>query len=216
MKRIITYGFASIAVGFLALCILVNVYGNLDQAAAADVIVVLGARVLPDGTASSDLASRTAHGVDLFHAGYSPYLICAGGVQGDQFSAAAVSRNLAVRLGVPPERIVLAEDSASTQEDARQVALAMQARQWDTAIVVSHPLHLLRARILFRRKGVSVLTSPTPLQPGEMSLSARAYYTCREALGVIAAFLPPDWVELGVSRFSARIRGARPWGLPTL
>ncbi len=212
MKRIILYGLGFIVVGFLALCGLVNIYGSVDRAAPADVIVVLGARVLPDGTPSSDLASRTAHSVALFQAGYAPYLICAGGFQGDRSSAAAVSRDLAVQLGVPADVIFLAEDSMSTQQDAQRVAQVMQEHGWTTAIVVSHPLHLLRAKILFAKQGVNVLTSPTPLQPGEMPLSARIYYTCREALGVLAALLPLEWVEFGVSHFSSRIVGPGPSG----
>lgn len=212
MKRIITYGLLLFVVGFLALCGAINLYGSLDQAAGADAIITLGARVLPDGSPSRDLASRTAHSVALFQAGYAPYLVCTGGFEGDRSSAAAVSRNLAVQLGVPADRIFLAENSMSTQEDAAQVAQVMREHNWTTAIVVSHPLHLLRARILFARQGVVVLTSPTPLQPGEMALSARIYYTCREALGVIAAFLPPEWVQMGVSRFSSRTLGAEAFG----
>ncbi len=212
MKRIMSYGIALVVIGFLALGGAINAYGSLDQAACTDVIVVLGARVLPDGTPSSDLASRTTHSVALFQAGYASYLVCAGGFKGDRSSAAAVSRNLAVELGVPSDRIFLAENSMSTREDAEQVALVMKEHGWTTAIVVSHPLHMLRAKILFARQGIDVLTSPTPLQPGEMSLRARIYYTGREALGVMAAFLPLEWVRLGVSHFSSHIPRIEPSG----
>lgn len=196
MKRIVLWLLIGVAAGFLALCAAINLYGLWDQAAPADAIVTLGARVLADGSPGPDLTSRTIHGAALFHAGLAPYLICTGGFPGDRSSAAAVARNLAVQLGVPAERILLAEDSMSTQEDAEQVARIMRERQWTSAIVVSHPLHLLRARILFQREGIHVLTSPTPLAPGETSLETRAYYTVREALGVIAALLPKGWTGL--------------------
>jgi uncharacterized SAM-binding protein YcdF (DUF218 family) len=195
MKRLIFAILILPIVGFLALCAAVNAYGLWDQAAPADAIVTLGARVFPDGSPGPDLRSRTFHSAVLFHDGLAPYMICAGGFPGDRSSAAAVSRNLAVQLGVPSERILLAEDSMSTQGDAEQVARIMRERQWTSAIVVSHPLHLLRARILFRREGISVLTSPTPLEEGEMSWEARAYYTVREAMGIIAALLPRGWTR---------------------
>ncbi len=193
MKRIVLWVLIAVAVGFAALCAAVNLYGLWDQAAPADAIVTLGARVLADGSPGPDLTSRTTHSVALFRAGLAPYLICTGGFQGDRSSAAAVSRNLAVQLGVPADRILLAEDSMSTQEDAEQVARIMRERRWTSVIVVSHPLHLLRARILFQREGVRVMTSPTPLAPGETSLNTRVYYTVREALGIIAALLPKEW-----------------------
>lgn len=196
MKRIVFWLFVAIAAAFLALCAAVNLYGLWDQAAPADAIVTLGARVLADGSPGPDLISRTTHSATLFRAGFAPYLICTGGFPDDRSSAAAVSRNLAVQLGVPADRILLAEDSMSTQEDAEQVARIMRERRWQSAIVVSHPLHLLRARILFQREGIRVMTSPTPLAPGETSLETRAYYTIREALGVIAALLPKEWAGL--------------------
>jgi len=206
MKQIVFWVSAALVAAFLALCAAVNLYGLWDQAAPADAIVTLGARVLADGSPGPDLTSRTTHSANLFRAGFAPYLICTGGFAGDRSSAAAVSRNLAVQLGVPADRILLAEDSMSTQEDAEQVARIMHERQWTSAIVVSHPLHLLRARILFRREGIHVMTSPTPLEPGETSLETRAYYTIREALGIIAALLPKDWAGL-LPGASTRIHG---------
>lgn len=205
MKQIILGTLLFLALGFLALCAAVNLYGLWDQAAPADAIVTLGARVLPDGSPGPDLASRTTHSAALFHDGHAPYLICAGGFPGDRFSAAAVSRNLAIQLGVPAERILLAEDSMSTQEDAAQVARLMRERQWISAIVVSHPLHLLRARILFQREGITALTSPTPLEHGEMSWEVRTYYTVREAAGVVAALLPKEWTRGWVAAAQAEL-----------
>lgn len=195
MKRFILSVLIILIGGFLALCAAVNLYGLWDQAEPADAIVTLGARVLPDGSPGPDLTSRTVHSAALFRDGLAPYLICAGGYEGDRSSAAAVARTLALQLGVPGDRILLAEDSMSTQEDAEQVAVVMREQQWTSAIVVSHPLHLLRARILFQREGILVRTSPTPLDDGELSLEVRAYYTFREAMGVIAALLPREWTR---------------------
>jgi uncharacterized SAM-binding protein YcdF (DUF218 family) len=197
MRRVLGYGLALIVVAFLLLCIAVNLYGSQDQAASADIIVTLGARVLPDGSPSADLASRVAQGAALFQSGYAPYVVCAGGFEGDKSSAAAVSRNLAIELGVPAEKIFLAENSMSTQEDALQVAHVMSEHGWQSAIVVSHPLHLLRAKILFAKEGIDVVTSPTPGELSEMSLETRVYYTMREALGVVVALLPKAWGEIG-------------------
>ena len=41
-------------------------FGQIDRAQRADVIVVLGAQVLPIGQAQPDLEARTAHAISLY------------------------------------------------------------------------------------------------------------------------------------------------------
>ncbi|MFB0537346.1 MAG: YdcF family protein, partial [Anaerolineae bacterium] len=146
---------------FVKLCFDIDRQGRIDQAQPADAIVVLGAQVLPNGRAGPDLEARTAHAVGLYQAGLAPRIICTGGVKGERSSAAAVAGNLASSWGVPREAIFLADGSWQTQEDALQTAAVMAQHGWQTAIVVSHPLHVYRAKLFFEREGIVVYTSPT-------------------------------------------------------
>ena len=134
---------------FLFLAWKVNRTGANDAAQQADAIVVLGARVERNGQPGPDLRSRTQHAARLYHQGLAPYLICTGGYDGDRLSAASVARDLAVSQGVPAEKVLLAEGSMTTREDAASAGALMAANGWQSAILVSHPLHLERARILF-------------------------------------------------------------------
>lgn len=174
--------------------------GRRDEARPADAIVVLGARVEADGRPGSDLTSRTYHAVDLWLAGYAPNIICTGGFKDERLSAAAVCRRFAVALGVPPERIVLADGSTNTIEDAHATAQVMAERGWRTAILVSHPLHLFRARWLFSRAGVATVTSPTSTEVGRIFLPLRVWYNVREATAIAVTALnawqiiPAEWV----------------------
>ena len=145
-------------------------------APAADAIVVLGARVNADGSPGSDLTSRTYHAVDLWLAGYAPHIICTGGFKNERLSAAAVCRRFAIELGVPADRIVLADGSSNTIEDAAATAQVMADQGWRKAILVSHPLHLYRARWLFRRAGLDVVTSPTSTDVQRIAPPVRAWY----------------------------------------
>ena len=166
----------------------VNRYGSEDLAQPADAIVVLGARVNADGSASSDLISRTFHAVDLYHAGLAPVVICAGGAAGDRLAAGAVSCRFAVQeLGVPVPRAYVATeaDAFSTEEEALAVADLMRRNGWRSAILVSHPLHLYRAQWLFGRQGLEVFTSPTNTELARIAPPVRAWYTLREAGGVL-------------------------------
>lgn len=167
---------------FLKLCLDIDHQGRLDQAQPADVIVILGAKLLPDGQPSPDLQERTWHGVALYQAGWAPNMICTGGPTAGHSSGAAVAKGLAVSWGVPEEQVFLAEGCLITSDDARRTAAIMAKHGWQRAILVSHPLHVYRAKVLFEREGVIVYTSPTNTDVGSIALPWRVYYTVREGL----------------------------------
>ncbi len=186
--------------GFGLLCFKIDYYGQRDLAQPADAIVVLGAKVLPDGQPGPDLRARTQHAVDLYLAGLAPRLICAGGVQDDPVSAAAVCRSLALSLDTPQQAVFLADGSANTEEDARRVALVMSQYQWRSVILVSHPLHLYRAKLFFEKEGLIVYTSPTTTNLDQIDLPLRGYYTFREGVGILwpyieSAGVPKEWTD---------------------
>lgn len=203
--RILRYILAALAAvalvsvtAFAALCFEVDHYGRTDLAQQADAIVVLGALVLHDGQPGPDLSVRTQHAVDLYRAGLAPRLICTGGAKDEPASAAAVSKALAVSLGVPEQAVFLADGSANTEEDAERVAMVMAQHGWQTAIVVSHPLHLYRAKVFFERAGLTVYTSPTTTDVDRIALPWRTYYTIREGGGILWPYLeqagfPANW-----------------------
>ena len=177
---------AVLAVGVLTWQI--NRLGSRDLAQPADAIVILGARVNADGSPSSDLLSRTFHAIDLFNAGLAPVVICAGGAGGDRLSAGSVAcRYAAEELGVPVDHALVSQEGNAwtTADEAARVAEIMRANGWHSAILVSHPLHLFRAKWLFERQGLEVYTSPTNTNLRRIFPPLRAWYSLREAGGVI-------------------------------
>lgn len=185
----------AVAIGLVLVMVLgwqINRLGSRDLARQADAVIILGARVNADGSPGSDLLSRTYHGIDLYNAGLAPVVICAGGKGGDRLSAGAVACRFAVEaLGLPPERALVVEqrDAYSTAEEARAVAELMRMRGLESAILVSHPLHLYRARWLFQSQGLEVTTSPTNTELWRITPAARLWYTLREVGGVILVVL---------------------------
>lgn len=173
------------ALTFLYLGWRINYTGAHDEAQQADAIVILGARVESNGQPGPDLRVRTLHAVELFQRGLAPYLICTGGYQNDRLSAAAVACNLAVSQGIPAERVLLADGSMTTREDAASAATLMTDRGWRTAILVSHPLHLERARILFEELGITAHPSPTSTYLDAIPWETRIWLTSREAVGIL-------------------------------
>jgi len=189
-----------VLLGFGLLCWQVDRYGRQDRLQHADAIVVLGAQVTPSGQPGSDLISRTYHGVDLYNDGWAPAIICTGGYTDDPLSAAAVARRFAISLGVPPDRVYVADGSMTTAEDARATAELLRSHGWQSIILVSHPLHLYRARWSFRRAGLTVHTSPTTTDTGQIFPLLRLWYVVREA-SALALTVLEDWgVVQGWSR----------------
>ena len=186
------------AVTFLYLGWRINHTGARDLAQRADAIVILGARVEPDGQPGPDLQARTWHAVNLFQRGLAPYLICTGGYHDDRLSAAAVACDLAISRGVPAEKVLLADGSMTTREDAASASQLMAAHGWQTAILVSHLLHLERVRLLFEEQGITTYPSPTSTDLAAIPWPARAWLTAREAAGIVWIGLeeigvPYDW-----------------------
>lgn len=116
-----------------------------------DVIVVLGAALLPGGRASRALARRVRHAARLFHQGRARYLLVTGGATaGAAATEALAMRDLALAYGVPAERVVVEDRAHNTVENAAYCGRIMAARGWRRALIVTDAFHLPRALFLFR------------------------------------------------------------------
>jgi uncharacterized SAM-binding protein YcdF (DUF218 family) len=136
--------------------------GERDQAAEADVIIVLGAAAY-DAQPSPVFRERIRHGIELYRRGLAPRLIFTGGYgNGARFSESQVARRYALRRKVPRSAILIESRSHTTRENLRQAALLMDEHRMRRAIIVSDPLHMARALRLARALGIDALGSSTP------------------------------------------------------
>lgn len=154
---------------WLAVCVvlagLVHLAGIVDGSREVDVIIVLGAALSRDGTPYKALTRRAEHAAAVWSRGTAPAIICTGGFGAEvrvRRSEADGCREVLMRHGVPPSAIVLEETSRTTEENALCARAVMDRHGWRTAVVVSDSYHVLRARYLFRRAGMDVVTSPVP------------------------------------------------------
>ncbi len=131
------------------------------MAARHDVIVILGAGLGPA------LRRRVAHGARLFHEGRAGHLIVTGGAIGSRPTEAEAMRALALKHGVPDERIIIEDKATRTFENALYTARIMDDRDWARALVVSDPFHLPRALFLFRRSGIAAAGAAVSERCGE-------------------------------------------------
>ena len=137
--------------------------GERDQAAPADVVIVLGAAAY-DAVPSPVFKARIEHGLDLFRSGLAGKLIFTGGYGGGgaRFAESQVARRYAMRAGVPEDAILIEATSQTTYQNLFEARRLMQEHGLQRAIVVSDPLHMARALRLCRGLGIDALGSPTP------------------------------------------------------
>ncbi|MBQ8830265.1 MAG: YdcF family protein [Oscillospiraceae bacterium] len=150
------------AVCLLAVALSIAAYGNRDEKQPSDAVIVLGAGSF-SGEISPVFRERINHGIWLYDNGYADFIIFTGGFGvGSSMSDAASARDYALSCGVPEEAIYIEESSVITEENLFYAKQIMDENAWETAIIVSDPLHMKRAMLMAKDCGIEALSSPTP------------------------------------------------------
>ncbi len=139
----------------------------IDEAQAADAIIVLGAAEYR-GKPSPVLEARLNHALFLYLKGLAPRIITTGGAGGDPvFTEGSVGRAYLSERGVPPEAIVVEREGESTAQSVAAVVEIMRRMNLKSAIVVSDGYHIFRVKKMLESSGMRVFGSPRPSQtPG--------------------------------------------------
>ncbi len=126
-------------------------------------IVVLGGGVSREAARSDDFAVLTEASLRRLFAAAERQraadarLIISGGVSRYAASEASLLGALALRLGVPAERLVLEQESRTTWQNAQFVA-ALEPPVARRIALVTSALHMARARYAFEQAGFEVCT----------------------------------------------------------
>ena len=137
-------------------------YGKTDGKANSDVAIVLGAGT-SNGEVSPVYRERINHGIWLYENDYVDYLILTGGIgEGNNASDAYIAKQYALSKFVPEQAIFIEEKSTITEENLENAKAIMDENSFDTAIIVSDPLHMKRAMLMAGDYGIDACSSPTP------------------------------------------------------
>ena len=137
-------------------------FSTVDQKCRADVAIVLGAAVYADEP-SPVYRERINHGITLYEEGYVDRIIVTGGSpDGSEMSEASVAKKYLLEQGIPDEAVLTEDTSTITQENLENSKIIMDEYGYDTAIIVSDPLHMKRAMLLAEDAGIKSYSSPTP------------------------------------------------------
>lgn len=161
-KRLTALMLAAILICLSGTAISIVSYSGKDETRTADAAIVLGASVY-ENSPSPVFCERINHAVDLYNDGYVKAIIMTGGVgEGNIRSEADIAREYAEEQGVPAEAIFKEEDSSITAGNLENAGKVMNQQGFNTALIVSDPLHMKRAMLYAKDLGITAYSSPTP------------------------------------------------------
>lgn len=136
--------------------------GHLDRDRSADCAIVLGAAAWHDKP-SPVLEERLNHAIDLYKNGNAKFVILTGGYgKGAKHAESEVGSDYCIRNGVPESALRVEKESGNTIDNLREAKKIMADEQWESALLVSDPWHLKRARRMATDLDLKVYVSGTP------------------------------------------------------
>ena len=127
----------------------------------ADCVIVLGARVWPDGVVSNSLAYRLDAALAAYEAGRAPAIIVTGARGGDEpVTEAAASREYLLVRGVPESAIYVEDQSYDTIQNLENAKRIMADHGMTTALVATSDYHVTRALWIADEVGLDAYALP--------------------------------------------------------
>ncbi|MBW3507452.1 YdcF family protein [Janthinobacterium sp. NKUCC06_STL] len=155
MRKITVLGSSAVGLFLLATAALV-LDGLNDKQPPADVIVVPGNTILPDGMPSPRLQARLDAALKQFQEHRAPHILVSGATGKEGFDEAASMARYLQSRGVPASAILEDNQGWTTDATARNTALLMRQHGWQTAMVATQYFHVPRFRLALERAGITV------------------------------------------------------------
>jgi vancomycin permeability regulator SanA len=159
IRKILLIAFAVLVAVFVLSALFIVADGLSDNLHRADVAIVPGNTVNPDGLPSPRLRSRLDKAVEVYTWGLVSSLIVSGGVGREGFDEAAVMKRYLIDQGVPPTHIVVDSFGSTTCQTAKNASRLMKEHGWESAMVVTQYFHVSRTKLALRQNGVSSVSS---------------------------------------------------------
>jgi vancomycin permeability regulator SanA len=137
--------------------IYITVDGLSEYDGSADVAVILGNRVLADGTLSSWLKGRTDAALELYKQKRIKKIIASGGISANEdggYPEGNAMKEYLVSKGVPPGDVIADNAGINTYWTAKNYLELSKANNFQSVIVVSQFYHITRTKYIFRKLGV--------------------------------------------------------------
>lgn len=131
--------------------------GLSDHVARADLALVLGSKVAPDGTLSRRLQARLDEALRLHRQGLFGMIVVSGAVGQEGRDEAAAMKGYLVAQGVPADSVIADSAGVNTYASARNVKAILAERGLRSVLVISQYFHVPRSRLALARFGIAPL-----------------------------------------------------------
>jgi len=147
---------------YLAYCLAFCGYGALSNPRQADVCVVLGNTVNPDGTLSRRLEQRLQAGIQVFNSGLCSKIIVSGGLGKEGHNEAEVMAQHLSNIGIPASAIIVDTEGVNTKATAQFTMRYCREHKLKSVIAVSQYYHVLRTKLALQNEGGRKITVSAP------------------------------------------------------
>ncbi|MCE2996430.1 MAG: YdcF family protein [Cyclobacteriaceae bacterium] len=152
--------------------------GLTDENKKADIAVVLGNTVNPDGTLSTRLQKRLECSLHLFQAGRVKKILVSGGLGKEGFYEGDKMKEYLLQKGVPDSLIVVDNHGDKTLATVINTLQMQEQLGFKSLIVVSQYFHVTRTKMLFRKNNFTEVSSACP-----------DYFEFRDVYSIIREFV---------------------------
>ncbi|MDO4548516.1 MAG: YdcF family protein [Clostridia bacterium] len=176
------------AIAYIALFAAVHICSTREYPQVnADVIIVLGARVMPDGELSTTLEYRIRSAYEAYEKGLAGAFIVTGAQGADEpVTEARAMADYLLSRGVDEANIYMDDKSTDTIENMSNAKAIMEENGFEDALIVTSDYHMTRAVWLTRQVGIDATGYPAP---GPDLLHNRIIARLRESLAWVKYLL---------------------------
>lgn len=161
---------AIVACVFTAVCICAMVP---RRAGKTDCLIVLGAKLNPDGSVKPTLKLRCDAAYDAWKQGLARRIIvCGGQMAGEPRPHSEAMRDYLLSRGIPEENILVENQSQNTVQNLENARLIMEHCGFRRAALVTSDYHITRALWIAHAQGLQVSAVPAKT-PGNLTAFLR-------------------------------------------
>jgi SanA protein len=164
-----------------------RIYETIEQMPSRPVALVLGAGLWPDGSLTPILADRVATAAELYRAGKVEKLLCSGDNRRVDYNEPGAMEDYAVRLGVPPEDVVLDYAGRRTYDSCYRARAIFGVER---VVVVTQRFHTARSVYTCQSLGLDAVALTADRR---IYASEQVVWKAREYLALLLA-----WWDLNV------------------
>lgn len=135
--------------------VFITLSGLQDNVHVADVAVILGNEVTPEGQPSDRLKARLDKAVEIFSLGQTQNFIVSGGTGEEGRDEAEVMANYLIDKSIPAENIFVDSAGITTEATAENSAKIMSDNNWKSVLIVSQYFHIARTKLAFQKQGIT-------------------------------------------------------------